>query len=247
MPHPTAAILVEPHVTYEASVPSRFCGPPGSGNGGYTVGLLGKHLGSQVEVTLQRPIPLDATMQVISVPPVGARLVHGTTDIATARRAELDLDVPTAVSFACAEEARANYPGYEHHPFPDCFVCGTKRSPGDGLHLFTGPVGDGIMASSWTPAAEAASEDGVISHELTGAALDCPGAWALIDRYGIEGPIVLGRLTYRMEKAIHAGERYVVMGWPLGREGRKACCGTAVYDADGQLCAAAAAVWIRLR
>jgi len=68
----------------------------------------------------------------------------------------------------------------------------------------------------------------------------------LIGRYGIDGPVVLGRMTYRLEKPIYAGERYVVMGWATGREGRKAFCGTAVYDTEGEVCAAAGATWIQI-
>jgi hypothetical protein len=53
-------------------------------------------------------------------------------------------------------------------------------------------------------------------------------------------------MTYRLNKPIYAGERYVVMGWALGREGRKAFCGTAVYDTKGEVCAAAAATWFQI-
>ena len=53
-------------------------------------------------------------------------------------------------------------------------------------------------------------------------------------------------MTYRLDKPIYAGERYVVMGWALGREGRKSFCGTAVYDAEGEVCAAAAATWFQI-
>jgi hypothetical protein len=247
MPYSNAAHTLE-HLnpTHDVSVASRFCGPPGSGNGGYSVGLLGKHVGREVEVTLKRPIPLGETLQVVRDEVGGATLVRGGNEIAIARRTELDIDIPEAVSFSQAAKARASYPGYTVHPFPNCFVCGTSRCCGEGMCLFTGTVEEGIVASSWVPAAEFITHEGVISPELTCAALDCPGAWALIARYGIDGPFVLGRMTYRFEKPIHAGERYVVMGWALGREGRKAFCGTAVYDAKGEVCAAAAATWIQI-
>ncbi len=113
--------------------------------------------------------------------------------------------------------------------------------------LFTGPYDTGMVASSWVPEAEFVTESGEITPELIGAALDCPGAWGLIDRYGIDGPIVLGRMTYRIDTPIYAGERYVVQGWAQGREGRKLHCGNAVYDAKGTLRAAAAATWITLK
>ncbi|MFW2389615.1 MAG: hypothetical protein ACN4G0_14840 [Polyangiales bacterium] len=248
MPYSNAARSLENNATrHSALVGSRFCGPPKSGNGGYSVGLLGKHLGPEVEITLKRPIPLDDTMHVVVEGAGAATLVHGSIEIASARTAELDLDIPEAVSFDSAAEARSKFPGYSAHPFPNCFVCGTHRCSGDGMCLFTGTIGDGVVASSWVPSAEFTTNAGPVSAELVGAALDCPGAWALIDRYAIEGPFVLGRMTYRLSKPIYAGEQYVVQGWAQGREGRKSFCGTAVYDTNGQVCAAAGATWIELR
>ena len=239
------ALSIEP-TTHHIRVPSRFCGPPGSGNGGYTAGLIGKQLGPGAEVTLKRPIPLDEALQVIYDGEREAVLVHAGSEIATATTAELDVDIPEAVSFSQAAAARVRYPGYRSHPFPMCFVCGTGRSCGDGMCLFTGPIQDGIVASSWVPASEFVTEDGTVAPELVCAALDCPGAWSLISRYGIDSPCVLGRMTYRIDKPILAGDRYVVMGWALGRERRKSFCGTAVYDAAGKLCAAARATWIQV-
>jgi len=248
MPYSNAARILEtPTSVHDVLVPGRFCGPPGSGNGGYTVGLVGKHLGPQVEVTLKRPIPLDRVIQVVTDGHSAATLVDGNVEIGSARRAALDIDIPEGVSFPRAARARANFAGYRAHPFPNCFVCGTNRHCGEGMCLFTGAVEEGIVASSWVPSAEFLTDGGEVSPELTLAALDCPGAWGLIDLYGIEGPFVLGRMTYRLDRPIYASKRYVVMGWAQGREGRKAYCGTAVYDAEGTVCAAAGATWIELR
>jgi hypothetical protein len=247
MPYSTAAhVLANETTTHAARVASRFCGPPGSGNGGYTVGMIGKRLGPEVEVTLKRPIPVDETMQVVADPAGVAALLHADTEIASARVVELDLDVPDGITFSQAAAARASFPGYKAHPFPNCYVCGTNRCCGDGMCLFTGTVDEGVVASSWVPTAEFVTEEGIVAPEFICAALDCPGAWGLIARYGIEGPFVLGRMTYRLEKPMYAGERYVVMGWALGREGRKLFCGTAVYDAAGEVCASAGATWIQI-
>jgi hypothetical protein len=231
---------------HRARVASRFNGPPRSGNGGWTAALLGKHVGPEVEITLKRPIPMDRDIQVVCRDGA-ATLEDGGVELASARPTELDLYVPEAVTFMRAAQARASFAGYAHHPFPGCFVCGTGRGSGDGMCLFTGPIDTGIVAGSWVPEAEFVSADGTIAPELVVAGLDCPGAWALIDRYGIDGPFVLGRMSYRLERPIYAGERYVVQGWALGRERRKSLCGTAVYDADGRVCASAAATWIELR
>jgi hypothetical protein len=247
MPHSNAAHALENETTaHDARVASRFNGPPNSGNGGYTVGIVGKRLGPEVEVTLKRPIPVDETMQVVADPAGVASLLHADTEIASARVTELDLDIPEAITFSEAAAARANYPGYQNHPFPNCYVCGTNRCCGDGLCLFTGTIDEGVVASSWVPTAELLDDQGIVAPEFICAALDCPGAWALIGRYGIEGQVVLGRMAYRLEKPIYAGERYVVMGWAQGREGRKSFCGTAVYDAEGEVCAVAKATWIQI-
>jgi hypothetical protein len=241
-----ARILEDTFTTQQARIPNRFNGPPGSGNGGWSAALVGKHVGPEVEVTLKRPIPLDRDIQIVANGS-SATLLDGDVEIASARRAELDLDIPDGITFAEAAQARANFSGYNAHPFPDCFVCGTGRCCGEGMCLFTGPLEKGIVASSWIPEAEFVTKDGTITPELVCAALDCPGAWGLIDRYGLDGPFVLGRITYRLDKPIYAGDKYVVMGWAQGREGRKLSCGTAVYDAEGTVCAAAAATWIQLR
>ena len=247
MPNSNAAHALKFETSsHAAQVASRFNGPPNSGNGGYTVGMVGKHLGPEVEVTLKRPIPVDQTMQVVADPAGVATLLHADAEIASARTTELDVDIPEAISFAEAAAARANYPGYQNHPFPNCYVCGTNRCCGDGLCLFTGTIGEGVVASSWVPTAEHLDDQGIVAPEFICAALDCPGAWSLIDRYGIEGQVVLGRMAYRLEKPIYAGEKYVVMGWAQGREGRKSFCGTAVYDAEGKVCAVARATWIQI-
>ena len=248
MPRSNAAeILDHPTSIHSVRVPGRFCGPPGSVNGGWAAGLLGKHFGREVEITLKRPIPIDETIDVVTYGYSQATLQQGDAEIAVARAVELDLDIPEAVSFQRAARARASFSGYKLHPFPNCFVCGTGRCCGEGMCLFTGAIDTGIVASSWIPQAEFIDESGSISDELVCAALDCPGAWALIDRYGIEGPFVLGRITVRLDKPVHANERYIVQGWAQGREGRKSFCGTAVYDAAGEVCAAAAATWIQLQ
>jgi hypothetical protein len=231
---------------HQVRVPKRFCGPPHSGNGGYTVGLIGERLGPGAEVTLKRPIPLDETMRIVCRGPHEAVLRHDGADIAVARPAQLEMEIPQPVTFSEAASARVRFPGYRSHPFPGCFVCGTGRHCGDGMCLFTGPVRDGIVASSWVPPAEFAELNGAVRPELVCAALDCPGAWSFILQYDIEGPCLLGRMTYRIDEPIYAGGRYVVMGWALGRERRKCFCGTAICDSAGHVCAVAHSTWIQV-
>jgi hypothetical protein len=46
------------------TVPSRFNGPPTSGQGGYSAGTLAAHLDGPAAVSLRRPVPLDEALEV---------------------------------------------------------------------------------------------------------------------------------------------------------------------------------------
>jgi hypothetical protein len=45
------------------TIPSRFNGPPASGNGGYSCGLVAAALGGPAAVSLRRPVPLDQALE----------------------------------------------------------------------------------------------------------------------------------------------------------------------------------------
>jgi hypothetical protein len=51
-------------------------------------------------------------------------------------------------------------------------------------------------------------------------------------------------MTARIERLPREGEECVVVGWPLGEEGRKLFAGTALLGADGEPLAAARQVWV---
>ena len=75
----------------ELIVPSRFCGPPTSGNGGWTAGalaaLLTPHADGEwptIEVTLRQPPPLDQPM------PVTAGVVSDPSGAPVAEAREVD-------------------------------------------------------------------------------------------------------------------------------------------------------------
>src|SRR5690348_5360283 len=68
-------------------IPARFCGPPGSGNGGYVCGRIAGYLGGPVTVTLRRPPPLGTAMAVDRDGDGSVRVRHGGTLIAEADRA----------------------------------------------------------------------------------------------------------------------------------------------------------------
>lgn len=214
-------------------IDERYNGPPGSGNGGYTCGVVAQLVGAPtVEVTLRLPPPLGRPLRWED-----GKLWDGEALVAEGEPAELDLEVPDPPSFEDAERATPRFAGFVSHAFPTCFVCGPDREPGDGLRIFASPV-DGVVAAPWVPAESRL--------ELAWAALDCPGAYALewTGRY----EMLLGRLRARVDRVPDPGERCVVVGWPMGRDGRKGYAGTALFSDDRKdLLASARATWLEPR
>jgi hypothetical protein len=213
-------------------IPPRYNGPPASANGGYACGLVSEALGGGFEVTLRRPPPVGVDLDLI-----GHELRLGDEVIAEARRLTAPiLDSPEPVSVEDAREASKGYPGFEHHAYPTCFVCGPDRD--DGLRIFPGPVagreGEGVVASLWTPQE--------VRPEIIWAALDCPSGWA-VDDFGREG-VVLGRMGAILRAIPESGREAVVIGWPIGQDGRKRYAGSALFDDAGTLLAAARSTWI---
>jgi hypothetical protein len=223
-------------------IASRFCGPPSSGNGGYTAGLLAATLGGSVEVTLRSPPRLEHELQ-LQVTSERAQLMDGNLLVAEARRVELDLEPPAPLSFERAVELSTHYIGFRRHHFPRCFVCGPARAAGDGLRIFPGAehAGDAV-AAPFIPDPSLADEQGVIKSEVVWAALDCIGYFAIA---APEYPLaLLGRMTAHLTGNLRAGERCVVQGVALGRDGRKLHAATALYAADGELRGLARQTWI---
>ena len=224
------------------SIARRFRGPPRSGNGGYVAGSLARHLAGAVAVRIKAPPPLETGLS-IEVGDGHARLLHQSAVIAEARTAQIALQPPPAPSFTSAEEAAKSFGGFDRHPLPECFVCGPRREAGDALRIFPGEQGD-LLLAPWIPHTSLADASGKVVSEFLWAALDCPGGFAVMKPGG--KLIVLGELCARIDGSVRPGERCVVAGWEIGREGRKRHAGTAVYSADGEPVAVARATWIEL-
>jgi hypothetical protein len=232
-------------------VPSRFNGPPASGQGGYSSGVLVAHLEGPAAVSLRRPIPLDQELQV-RVEKRGAES-GGEDDgdgvvevVARAFDADGELvaegvsapplapwDAP-AVSLKAAHRAKNAFTAPAGGFFDECFVCGRSRA--DGFHIHPGPVaGTDLVASPWTPPGWSADEDGAVLPEHVSAALDCPGYFAL---HGTDLTIAfLARQQSEVHTPLRAGVEYIVVGRPLKRDGRKGFAATAILDVDGELLA----------
>ncbi len=222
----------------------RFCGPPDSANGGYACGIVGGLIGGTAEVTLLRPPPIGRPLEIVRLEGGGVNLRDGETILAEGVSASVEIDVPVPVSFAEARQAANSYAWFHGHPFPTCFVCGPDRSEGDGLRIFPGPVtGRDIVAAPWTPHTSLGDKDGRVPPEIVWAALDCPSGFAV---WGPGTVQVLGRLAARLIAPAVLSQRYVVIGWPLGAEGRKLYGGSALFSEDATLHAVGRATWIEI-
>ena len=227
----------------------RFNGPVASGNGGWVAGALARGLSpGPVSVSLRAPPPLERELQVMPTPGGGLELRDGTTMLAVAETAALDLKVPIAPDLDAAQAAgvtarmRARSRGGEL-AYTLCFGCGVGRH--DGLGIVPGPVGDdGVVASCWTPAPDLADPDGTVRAEAVWAALDCPAGIAWSERMGSYPAMMTVRMTAVVDAPLAPGERYGVMGWPIERDGRKLHAGTAIFDASGRILARSLQLWL---
>jgi hypothetical protein len=236
----------KPTPTSRVVIARRYNGPPESGNGGYSAGVLGALMGESAEVTLRRPPPLDVPLT-ITRNEGGLHLHDGDVLIAEARSSDPGVEPPQAPSVEAGESAERHFIGFKEHPFPTCFVCGPKRAPGDGLRLFTGPAGRGdIVAARWTPEGDLGGADGLVEPRIVWAALDCPSYFGG-QLAGYPPAAVLGRLTVKRIAPVRLGAPHVVVGWPLAHLGRKWEGASAVFTANGELCAIARGLWIELK
>ncbi len=233
-------------MSLQITIPSRFNGPPESGNGGYSCGVLAAQFDGAARVRLHVPPPLDEAMDLRRQADGTVAMYRDDVLVGTGASGTLDLDIPEPPSLPAAEAAEAGFICYDGHTFPTCFVCGPGRADHDGLELFPGPVASwDLLACCWRPTPDLLDANGEVRPEIVWAALDCPGFYAA---FGEEPePALLGELTGERFSAVPGDEALVVYAWPLGREGRKAWAGTAVATADGRVLAAARSTWIVLK
>ena len=228
----------------EVIIDKRFCGPPQTGNGGYTCGRLAPYIDGASEITLRVPPPLGVTMEVHGDPAERLTLMNGEQLVAEAKPTKFELNIENVLSVEAATAASKHYTGFDEHPFPTCFVCGPKRDASDGLRLFPGrPDGDERVAAPWTPDSSLLV-DGKIGREFIWSALDCPGSYGVMK--ALSQPIVLGRMATNILDNVTLNETYIVTGWSLGIEGRMHYAGTAIHTVSGKLVAYAKATWILL-
>lgn len=228
-------------------IASRFRGPAASANGGYACGALAHFVAPRsAEVTLRLPPPLDRPLTVEASDGRG-QLLDGEAVVAEAEALDgLELDIPSPPSLEQAAAARDASPMQHEHPFPECFVCGSGRQPGDGLRVTCGPASSDLVASPWEVDESVANEDETVDPVIAWSVLDCPGGIAGMLLPDV-GQSVLGRLAASIDAEIEVGMTCVAIGWPIDRDGRKLQAGSAIFSADGDLLAHARATWIELK
>jgi len=221
----------------EIVIDRHYRGPLTSGNGGYVAGRVAAFVDGVAEVTLRLPPPLETPLRVAR-DDGHVRVLDGDALVAEAGPATLELDVPAPVSWDEAEAARGRHVRFGSPAFAECFVCGIRDGESN-LAIHVGEV-DGrapLHAAPW--------QVGETAPEIVWAAIDCPGAYA-VGAQG-RGEVVLGRMAGEVLRVPEPGERCVVLGWPLGEDGRKLYAGTALYTAEGELLARARQTWIAPR
>lgn len=255
------------------TIPAWANGPDGSGNGGWSAGLLAGHLGAAalrtgVTVSLRQPPPIGRPLELVRDGDGRVELCDAGVLVAEAETAAGAID-PVApddrhplarLSPECARAARAGYPFRHRHPFPRCVCCGTERDAGEpfldlhcgpveGLHMPAGQGGGSVFADAWRPSAELADEHApeVASVAATWSALDCPSATPIADP-DAPNPSVLARLTVAIEERPRIGRDYVVAAWLIDVDGRKSYTASVIVDPEAaRPIAQADALWIEVR
>jgi hypothetical protein len=239
-------------------VARRFRGPDtgrATANGGYFCGLVAgaAPAATTIEIRARAGVPLER--------PLAVRIDRGTVEVlddgalvarSSAERLAVYPPVPPPLDVALEASRRFEAhldDGSVPHTFPECFVCGHRRAPGDGMRLFAGPLpGDGpgrgqVRVAGWRPDAAFLDEAGRLRPGFVWSALDCPGGWAL------PGPVNTGTLQVEIREPADARHPLIVLGWrapaPRPRAGsRRRYAGTAIFDAGGRLLALGAAIWV---
>jgi hypothetical protein len=228
-------------------IAKQFCGPPSSGNGGYTCGLISQAMEMPADVTIRRPIPMEVDLEV-HASGEGMHVKSGDELIAEATPLVWTANAPREeINFGQAEAASATSPAFHNHPFPTCFTCGPARAVGDGLRIFPGRwqgKGRDYFAASWAPHAEFADAKGYVREEIVWAAMDCPTGFA--GGFPWAGTLVTGKLGARLTGPVRAEEKCVLLSWATSVEGRKHFAECVLLGEDGTVRAESHATWIKL-
>ncbi len=255
------------------TLPTRFRGPPTSGNGGVAAGLYAC-LGDEIlgrpcrrlNVRLHRPPPLETPLpyRAAADPDHPDRTLVDVLDPATgdvvlsgwvgAERRPVMNDATVAELAALASPDPAQMQRFDTHvevvtegseAFQGCFVCGPE-APG-GLHLRPRPVTDDIRWLPWRPDVHWSDRGGLAMLPAV-AALDCTSAIGLHERglMSLDESCLLG--TYDadiVERPMGDDATDLrIITRARGREGRKIWTDVGLFTPDGRPMVLGLATWI---
>lgn len=230
------------------TIAGRYNGPPTTGNGGYSCGIIAKHIDGAAKARLNVPPPLKKPLALEKADDGTLSLMDGNELVGFAVPSTLELEVPAPPSLEQARAAQAFYMSADDQIFATCFVCGLGREHDDGLCLQTGTVTQNnyqMLASSWLPPQDLLDDKGNVIPEIVWSALDCPGFFAACGEQLKHA--VLGELHGHILADVPGKEPLVVYSWPMGVDGRKLYAGVAIANQEGQVLAKAKTTWIVLK
>ncbi|MGW5309482.1 hypothetical protein ACWEQ0_06335 [Nocardia thailandica] len=233
--------------TETVTIPEHVHGYPEVAFGGYVAGMLARRSGAgPVRVDFRSAVPIGTPIA-MTADDAGQVALSGASGTVLARSAPADVPLAVAAPPSWSEAKRATESALAStaRPVTDCFGCGVECAPGHGLRLFPWPVRDGaVVAAAWTPDHGLADPNGELPPEIVWSALDCPGgvaAWVFQD---MARGAVTAALTATTHRPVLAGAEYLAHAWPIRSEGRKYTVGVALSTREGELCAAAEALWV---
>src|SRR3954465_5743039 len=154
----------------------RFNGPPGTANGGSAWGAVGELVDGPAEVSLRMPPPLGVPLDVSFIEDGDVVVRHHGALVAEARPIDsVDAHPPVRPSLAEARGAMRRHPGHNKRGLlSDCYVCGSERHDGLGIHF--GPLRGhpGPPPSASLPPATVPRRPGFRAPDMVWAALDRP-------------------------------------------------------------------------
>jgi hypothetical protein len=216
---------------------------------------VARNIPGSAEVTLRAPPPLEKPLDLVATGDGVWELRDGQATVAIGRPTTVEPVRIETATFEQAHAAELRTPFKPHeHLLPMCFVCGPDRAHGDGLRIHAGPLdrrpaGNGVaFAATWTPGPDLAAPDGLIAPQFVWSALECPTGYVTnadpaTGKIAMD-PILLGRLSARVDGRPRPGERCVITAWNTDRDGRKRNAEAALFGESGALLAVARATWI---
>ena len=230
------------------TIPARFCGPPGSGNGGYVCGRIAAYLEGQVTVTLRRPAPLATPLAVER----GGDSSSASATAAPDSRGSLLAGQPGAGDTGPGLNGGSSHGGrpralLRRSGLP-CLLCLRDGPPARGraADLPRTVAGRPLWAAPWTPDPSVTDASGRVRPEVLwgGAGLSQRDRRGRGRRPGPGHCDPARPDDGQPGGAARGRQQYRVIAWPGERDGRKLTAGSALLGPGGQVLAAARTVWL---